>query len=199
VLGCVAEDGARLTQTYCQDGEHARALCNAGGVTYFQCTACPEVPGSAVLARALSPAACSIMGHRQQVLPVPTAHPRPSQQHERVPTVRRQHHCDIPAADKAVDLHALRAARSPAGAPQCLIDFGPDFGLAFSESLYKSICRGTQFRCMKKPSHNIAAQTFSAEGYVRTLGAPRGADAFVRDFVQEENKHRQRRLARCHG
>ena len=58
VLGCVAADGAQLTQTYCQDGEHARALCDAGGVTYFQCAASPKVPGSAVLAWALSPATC---------------------------------------------------------------------------------------------------------------------------------------------
>ena len=57
-LGCTV-DGSPLTRTACGAGEYATAQCDGGGVTYYACAACAEVPGSAVAAwTAASPGAC---------------------------------------------------------------------------------------------------------------------------------------------
>lgn len=48
VLGCTTGGGVALTATRCADGEYASGTCSGGGVTYYECAPCAEVPGSAV-------------------------------------------------------------------------------------------------------------------------------------------------------
>lgn len=48
-LGCNAVDGQRLTATACDNGQYASQQCTGNGIVYYQCVACPERPGSAVV------------------------------------------------------------------------------------------------------------------------------------------------------
>ena len=50
VLGCMSAGNVSLTATACQDGQYASAMCSTGGVVYYHCQACAEVPGSSVAA-----------------------------------------------------------------------------------------------------------------------------------------------------